>query len=81
MEALRHKVQQALEQAGWEDPSIQILPEDLHLVARVTSSSFDGLGEAERQARVWDILDAALSSDEHALVDLVVVTTPSEQAA
>jgi len=81
METLEKKVRQVLEEAGWEKPSIRILPEGSHLVATVTSSSFDGMDGAERQALVWDVLDSALSSNEHARVDLVVVTTPSEQAA
>ena len=81
---LIEKVRQALVAACTPDPhpDIQLDPVEPDRVAGlVLSSTFVGLSPSERQARLWQCLDASLTPYERTRIVFIVADTPEEHAA
>lgn len=49
-------------------------------LATITSESFQGLGEAERQAKVWGFLQEHCSDEELVRLDFVFTNAPGDHA-
>lgn len=47
-------------------------------LATLTSATFEGVGEAQRQAKVWAYLLSALSDEDLARLEFVYTQTPDE---
>jgi hypothetical protein len=47
----------------------------------VTWAGFEGLDAIDRQDRVWDLIDARLTRDERASINVLLTLTPEETTA
>jgi len=81
---LKDRVQQALLAACKDDPKATVSLEDIppdKVSGTVLSASFEPLSPTERQERIWEELDRALSPAERTRVVFIVADTPEEYAA
>lgn len=53
----------------------------VRFVAYITSSTFEGVDEGDRQRRVWNVVRETFDYAEHEPLALILTITPAEEAA
>lgn len=75
---LTDKIRQALLSLNLKDAIIDVQGTSASIFARVSSRSFNGVEEAERQRRVWQVLRETLDESERVAVEFVFTDSPDD---
>lgn len=75
---LTDKVREALQSLNLEDATIDVQGAAASIFATVTSRAFNGVEEAERQRRVWQVLREYLDESERQAVEFVFTESPDD---
>lgn len=72
------RLKDVLQRLPVETPVVEVARDGLSLVATVTSASFAGLDEADRQEQVWAYLHRQPGEADLDLVEFVFTNAPGE---
>lgn len=75
---LPDKVRRALQSLNLKDATIEVEGTAASIFATVTSRAFNGVEEAERQRRVWQVLRESLDETERQAVEFVFTESPDD---
>jgi acid stress-induced BolA-like protein IbaG/YrbA len=75
---LTDKVRQALQSLKLDGATIDVESAAPSIFATVTSRAFNGVEEAERQRRVWQVLRESLDESERQAVEFVFTESPDD---
>lgn len=81
MQYLIPKVEEALRKLDVSAPTIEVWSEGTTVMGVVTSPTFDGMDQSDRQSIIWGCLLAELAPMDNALVEFVWTYTPEELTA
>jgi len=75
----KDKLKKLLEALPIDDPEVDVVILSApRLVATVTSKSFAGMDEGERQELVWNHLYAQLDREAEVMIEMVLTNAPGE---
>lgn len=78
--SIKSKLTELLESMGLDDAQVEYEPtRSTRAIAVVTSPSFRGVDEHQRQAMVWGPITTAFSAEEQDQVEFVFTLTPEER--